>query len=124
MVIDASALLALLNSEPGADVVAESMPEGVISSVNLSEVIAKLCVSGMPEEAIRRNIQALGLDVRPFDEEQAYEAGLMHSRTQRTGISFGDRACLNLAKTLGLPALTADRTWKGLSAGVTVKVIR
>jgi PIN domain nuclease of toxin-antitoxin system len=123
-VIDASALLALLNAEPGAGVVAEALPEAVISSVNLSEVVAKLCEAGMPEKAIHQALDSLGLEVVPFDEEQAYEAGLLRAATQDTGVSLGDRSCLSLAKKLGVVALTADRAWTGLSIGVSIKVIR
>lgn len=123
-VIDASALLALLNAEQGADIVTETLLGGVISAVNLSEVIAKLCDAGMPEKAVRQAIQPLGLDIVPFDEEQSYQAGLLRTSTQDMGISLGDRACLSLAKMLGVVALTADRAWTGLSVGVTVKIIR
>jgi PIN domain nuclease of toxin-antitoxin system len=123
-VIDASALLALLNAEPGEDIVTEALPGGAISAVNLSEVIAKLCDAGMPEKAIRRALQPLGLEVVPFDEEQSYQAGLLRTVTQDTGISLGDRACLNLAKMREAIALTADKAWSRLSVGVTVKVIR
>jgi PIN domain nuclease of toxin-antitoxin system len=110
VVVDASALLALLNAEPGADIVAEALPGGVISAVNLSEVVAKLCEAGMPENAIRQALQPLGLEIVPFDEEQAYQAGLLRAATQTVGVSLGDRACLSLAKILGVVALTADRT--------------
>ena len=123
-VIDASALLALLNAEPGAGVVAEAIPGGVISAVNLSEVVAKLCDAGMPEKMIHRALQPLGIEVAPFDEEQAYQAGLLRTSTQDTGISLGDRACLSLANKLGITALTADKAWAGLSVGATIKVIR
>ena len=123
-VIDASALLALLNAEPGAGVVAEALSGGVISAVNLSEVVAKLCEVGMPEKAIQQALQPLGLEVIAFTEEQAYQAGLLRTATQGTGLSLGDRACLSLAEMLGAVALTADRAWAGLSVRVTVKVIR
>ena len=123
-VIDASALLALLNAEPGADVVAEALPRGVISAVNLSEVVAKLCEAGVPEKAIHQALQPLGIEIVPFDEEQAYQAGLLRASTQDMGVSLGDRACLSLAKMLGVEALTADRAWAGLSVGVTIKLIR
>ena len=124
VVIDASALLALLNAEPGADTVAEALPEGVISAVNLSEVVAKLCDAGMPEKAIHQALQPLGIEIVPFDEEQAYQAGLLRTSTQDLGISLGDRACLSLAKKLGIDALTADRAWTELSIGTTIKLIR
>ena len=124
VVIDASALLALLNGEPGADVVEEALPGGIISAVNLSEVVAKLCDTGMPEKAIRQVLTPLGLEIASFDEEQSYQAGMMGLSTQDSGISLSDRACLSLAKMLGVIALTADRAWAGLSVGVKVRVIR
>jgi ribonuclease VapC len=124
VVIDASALLALLNDEPGADVVAEALPQGVISAVNLSEVVAKLCDAGMPEKAIHQALKPLGIEIVPFGEEEAYQAGLLRTSTQKLGISLGDRACLSLAKKLGIEALTADKAWAGLSIGTTIKVIR
>jgi ribonuclease VapC len=124
VVIDASALLALLNEEPGAEVVTEALPQGVMAAVNLSEVIAKLCGAGMPEKAIHQALQPLGIEIVPFDEEQAYQAGLLRISTQDLGVSLGDRACLGLAKKLGIDALTADKAWAELSIGIAIKVIR
>ena len=124
IVLDASAVLALLNDEPGAEVVAEALPEAVISAVNLSEVVAKLCGAGMPQKEILQALEPLGLEVAPFDDEQAYQAGFLNASTKGAGISLGDRACLSLAKTLGVAALTADKMWTRLSVGVIVKVIR
>jgi len=123
-VLDASALLALLNNEPGAELVAEALPQGAISAINLSEVVAKLSEAGMPEEAIQEALRALPLEVVSFDQEQAYEAGLLRLRTRGVGLSLGDRGCLSLARKLGLPALTADRTWEQLAIGAEVRVIR
>ena len=123
IVVDASALLALLNNEPGADIVAEAIPDAVISTINLSEVIAKLSSAGMPEETIRFILQPLGLNI-PFAEEQAYRAGVLHATTQGAGISLGDRACLSLAQMLEAPVLTADRSWVNLPINVKIKVIR
>ena len=124
VVIDASALLALLNDEPGAAEVAEALSGGITSSVNLSEVVAKLSEAGMPEEAIRKTLQLLELKILPFEEEQAYQAGFLRPSTRQMGISSGDRACVSLAKMLDIPVLTTDRVWKELSLGVTIKVIR
>lgn len=123
-VLDASALLALLNAETGAGVVAEAIPGAVISAVNLSEVIAKLTEAGMPQKAIYQALQPLALTVAPFDEDQAYQAGLLRASTRISGLSLGDRGCLSLARRLGLPALTADRTWSELSIGVDIRLIR
>ena len=124
VVLDASALLALLNAEPGADTVAEALPDAVISAVNLSEVIAKLCGAGMPESIVRQVLVPLGLEVVPFDEEQAYQAGFLRTATRGAGLSLGDRVCLSLGKTLGLVTLTTDKTWVKLSIRVDVRVIR
>ncbi len=85
VVIDASALLALLNAEPGADVVAEVLAASVISSVNFSEVVGKLCKAGMPEKAVRQTLQTLGLKIIPFDEEQSYQSGFLRKGLEMPG---------------------------------------
>lgn len=123
-VLDASALLALLNGESGADAVAAALPGATMSAVNFSEVVAKLADAGVPALEIEQALQGPLLEVVPFDLEQAYAAGLLRSSTRGAGLSLGDRACLSLAMMLKLPALTADRTWKQLKAGVGVRVIR
>jgi len=122
-VLDASALLALLQGEPGSSRVLEVLPGVLICSVNLSEVVAKLAESGMPEGDIHRAL-GLGLEIVPFDEALAFQAGLLRPVTRRAGLSLGDRACLALAQARSLPALTTDRAWTGLDAGVDVEVIR
>lgn len=124
VVLDASAVLALLNAEPGGEVVEEVLSVSVVSAVNLSEVVAKLAEAGMPGDAIREALGALPLEVAPFDGEQAYEAGLLQTSTRGAGLSLGDRSCLSLARMLGLSAVTADRRWEGLAVGVEVRVIR
>ena len=123
-VLDASALLALLNGEPGADVVAAHLLDGAIGAVNLSEVVARLVEAGMPEEAVRSTVGGLGLSVHEFDAEQAHRAGLLRLETRSLGLSLGDRACLALGARLEVPVLTADRSWSGLKVGVKVRVIR
>ena len=124
VVLDASALMALVNQETGASLVADNITESVISAVNLSEVIAKLCSRGMPESEVRDNLESLNLEVIAFEEAQAYHCGRLITSTKKLGLSLGDRACLSLAKILGLPVLTGDKAWLGLKVGVSVKVIR
>jgi len=123
VVLDASALLALLQDEPGGDRVLESLPGGLISSVNLSEVVAKLAELGMPESDIRLAL-SLGLEVVPFDEALAFSAGALRPATRAAGLSLGDRACLALAQSRSLPALTTDRAWRDIDIDVEVEVIR
>lgn len=124
VVLDASALLALLLDEPGAPRVAALLPEAVISAVNLSEVVAKLAEHGMPEGAIRTAIDGLQLTVHGLDAAAAVQAGLLRPRTKALGLSLGDRACLALARALGRTAVTTERLWSSVDVGVDVEVIR
>lgn len=124
-VLDASALLALLNGEPGSEQVASIVTDGAaISTVNLAEVVAKLSEVGMPETLIHNALDLLGLEIVNFDFEQAYQVGLLRLLTRHAGLSLGDRACLALAQQLALPALTTDRAWEGLAIDITVQMIR
>ena len=124
VVLDASAVLALLNDEPGAETVAGLVRNSAISAVNVSEVAAKLDDAGVPEHVIRRAVGGLLMDIVPFDAEQALQSGLLRTATRAAGLSLGDRACLGLAKRLGLSAVTADRSWERVQIGVSVTVLR
>jgi len=123
-ILDASAVLALLQAEPGYEQVEASLPDSAISAVNLAEVIGKLHESGMPEEAIRSAVGALGLEVAPFTEQNGYDTGFLYAGTRHQGLSLGDRACLALGRRRNHPVITADRTWQGLDIGVDVRIIR
>jgi len=123
VVLDASALLALLYDEPGAAAVQADIDHAVISSVNMSEVIAKLTESSTVEEG-RAIVASLGLPVIAFDEAQAHAAGALRPLTRAAGLSLGDRACLACAQGLGAPVLTTDRAWKNLAVGLQIRVIR
>ena len=124
VVLDASALLAVLRAEPGAERVEVRLEGAIIGAVNLSEVVAKLIEDGVPEPQIRFAIGRLELDLHAFDAEHAYIAGILRKATRAFGLSFGDRACLALARSLGAPALTADRSWSRLDLGIAIEVIR
>lgn len=124
IVLDASAVLALLNAEPGHDVVTRALPGAVISAVNLAEVIGKLADASVPAEAIDQALGALDLDIIQFDADQARAAGLLRPQTKASGLSLGDRACLALAFARGVPALTTDRAWTELDLAVEVRLAR
>jgi PIN domain nuclease of toxin-antitoxin system len=124
VVLDSSAVLAMLWDEPGAARVVDALPGARISAVNLAEVTAKLVDRGASDEDATEILRSLGLDTVAFDPEQARAAGLMRRATQKAGLSLGDRACLALARAERAVALTADRAWTGLSLGVDVEVIR
>jgi ribonuclease VapC len=123
-VIDASALLALLHLEPGADKAAEAVRKGVVSVVNLAEVWSKLFETGHNERQARQAVGGLTLAVADFTAEDACEVGRLRPRTRVLGLSLGDRACLALALRLGLPVVTADRRWTKLDIGATIELIR
>lgn len=123
-VLDASALLALLDGEPGQEVVAPLVPGAVLGSVNLAEVVGKLAERGMPEAEIREGLKGLALEVHPADEALAYAICALRPATREHGLSLGDRACQALAATLGLPVYTADRTWSKINLGIEVRLIR
>lgn len=111
-VLDASAVLALLRDEPGANKVIPHIGRAAISAVNLQEVIKELLLSGIDETLIREMLDELRLDIRAHDVDAAYAAAALHEQTRQYGRGLGDRSCLALAIQLGVPALTADREWK------------
>src|SRR5262249_1515785 len=124
-VLDASALLAVINSETGADVVIAGMAAGAaMSTVNLSEGAVKIIESGFSDIDMLAVLQTFTIDFVPFDEGLAYQAARLRAATRASGLSLGDRACLALAQQLGVPVYTADRAWHTLSVGATVQVIR
>ncbi|RBP18063.1 PIN domain nuclease of toxin-antitoxin system [Roseiarcus fermentans] len=125
-VLDASALLAALNGEPGADRVAASLDAGVVSAVNFAEVAGAIARGGNSADEVRAILTALACPIIPADEEMAVEAGLMRALTARAGLSLGDRFCLALGRRLRAPVLTADRRWALIAddVGVTVELIR
>ena len=126
VVLDASAVLALLFEEPGAEMVRAQLRTGVIGAANLAEVLAKLSDHGLPAMEAVRAVTILGLEVAPMTEAQAGRSAELRPMTRAVGLSLGDRACLALAAELGAPVLTADRSWDAVAgaAGVSVQVIR
>lgn len=121
-VLDASALLCLFNQEAGQERVRAALTEAVISAVNYSEVVAKLVERGGGIATISRAMEHLHISVVDFDRAQAVEAGALRQATRQAGLSFGDRACLALAKSRGLVALTADQAWSHLGDPIGVKI--
>lgn len=126
VVLDASALLALLRDEAGAAKVAEHIAEARMSSVNYAEVVSHFIHAGMPPDQVDAMLRPLPMAIVEADQALATIAGRLRSITVEAGLSLGDRFCLALARRDGLPALTADRQWRivAQTAGVTVSVIR
>jgi ribonuclease VapC len=129
-VLDTSALLAYLRDEPGADVVADAITEGAaISTVNLAEVLGRASdrdadPARLAAQMADRGLLGGAISVEAFTDEDAIEVARLRPETRAQGLSLGDRACVALARRLGLPALTADTAWSRLDLDVTLRQIR
>jgi ribonuclease VapC len=126
VILDASAVLAFLLREPGQDRVMEVLlTEPRMSTVNFAEVVTKYVLRGFAAQGERLRHE-LPVVFVPVDEDLALQAALMVSVTRPLGLSLGDRICLALARRMGVPALTADRSWleAARTLGVTVEAIR
>jgi PIN domain nuclease of toxin-antitoxin system len=125
IVLDASAILAVIGGEPGTEKLTPALlARAVGSAVNLAEVQTKLGIRGWTSEQAWEDATSPVREVVPFDEQQARLAGDLVISTRHLGLSLGDRACLALGIALKLPVYTADRTWKKLKLGVAIHVIR
>ncbi len=122
--MDASALLALLHAEAGADIVARALDGSAMSSVNWSEVCQRVLAREVDLSDLRDEIEALGLVIVPFTADDAEHSAELWPSTRNRGLSLADRACLALAARLGRGALTADRTWLDAELGIDVRPIR
>lgn len=123
-ILDSSALLAFINQEQGAEIVEQYLPNAIMSSINIAEVVAVLSSIDMPEDVINNIIQDLDIEVINFDLKQAMSTGFLRKTTKSAGLSFGDRACINLASVKNLPAVTADKAWKSLDLMASIILIR
>lgn len=123
--LDASALIALINREPGSDsLTPRMMSTAMTSAVNLAEVHGKLVQWGFsPDDAWIAANEPVHETV-PFTAEQARTAGDLVTQTRALGLSLGDRACLALAMAMDAPVYTTDRSWKKLDLGIRIHVIR
>lgn len=128
VVLDSSALLALINKEEGSDMVKSILPGSIMSSVNLAEVTGILMARHkVLQKDISIIIRELVKCVISFNEEQAYIVGDLEKVNfeKRIGLSLGDKACISLGKLLNIPIYTADRAWGNLQMqDVEIKVIR
>jgi ribonuclease VapC len=129
-ILDASALLAYLQDESGAELVATALTEGcLMSAINWAETLSKLAERGQSPEVVTELLTNQGLlnnalVIVPFDAALAQETARLRPMTRRIGLSLGDRACLSLGIQSQLPVLTSDQVWANSDVGVIVKLIR
>lgn len=121
-VLDASALLAWLQDEPGAENV--QLEGALMNSVNWSEVLQKARQNDVEVEGIREELEALGLELRGFSLEEGTKAAELYPLTRAFGLSLGDRSCLATASLVAGTAVTAESVWKKAEHGVPVRLIR
>lgn len=124
VVLDASALLAYLLQEPGAEVVDGLLRDARMTSVNWAEVVQKALSAGVEVQGMREELQALGMQVEPFLATDGECAGQLWPLTRQQGLSLSDRACLSLGLRLGLTVVTCDRAWAELPLELEVQVLR
>jgi PIN domain nuclease of toxin-antitoxin system len=123
-VLDSSAVLAVLNAEPGAELVTAVLNDALVSTVNYAEVVAKLVERGGTYIQAQIALRSIALTTVDFDIALARRTGALRAETMRRGLSLGDRACLALAEREGVPAMTGDRSWVGAVSGVEIRLIR
>ena len=124
VVLDASALLAVLNQEPGYKMVEAQLSHAIISAVNLSETITVLTQIGIDLETAETLTAEIVSQIVSFDHVHAVTAAELRNATKAQDLSLGDRACLALAKLKKLPVLTADKAWGRLELGINIQIIR
>ena len=123
-VLDASAVLALLNREPGQDRVEPLLADSVICAVNYCEVLGKLIDAGLSEVNARECVDLLGIEVIGFDAGLASLSASLRPTTKKLGLSLGDRSCLALGMARRHNVVTAEKSWARLKIGVTIDLIR
>lgn len=124
VVLDASAVIAFLRREIGAEAVAGYRGNAIISAVNIAESALKLANIDMSLLEARKSIAMMRMEIIPFDLEQSHHAASIHGATRMYGLSLGDCACLQLAMSREIPVLTADRAWDEIGLDVEVILIR
>ncbi len=124
VVLDASALLAVLRNEPGGERVAPHLSRSIMSAVNVAEVAAILSRRGMVASSVLADVSKIIGEIRPFDADQARLSATLDEKTRAFGLSLGDRACLALGVSTGLTVLTADGAWAKVGLEVAIEVVR
>lgn len=124
VVLDSSAVMALMFGEPGQERVLETLPGALLSAVNLAEIISKLTIRGVNAEATENAVRRLGVEVADFTATHARIVGHLRPLTKSAGLSLGDRACIALGVSQQAEILTTDRAWATVQIPATITLIR
>jgi ribonuclease VapC len=110
VVLDASAVLAFLQDEPGASTVEQSLTSGATcSAANWSEVAQKVRAAARDWDLVRALLVSYDVDVEPVTVDDAEWAASRWRAGE--GLSLADRLCLALGERVDAEVLTADATW-------------
>jgi len=123
-VFDASALLAVMLGEPGSEIVLAEIRRGLVSTVNVVEVIQRMADHGIDSKETLKQLSRLEIEIVPFDLDQAAVVASLRPATRHKGVSLADRACLALGIDRGLPVFTTDRIWTELALPLDIRLIR
>lgn len=123
VVLDSSALIAIIKLEPGAETAEEELDGGYVSTVILAECLTKLANQGFRAADAERRFRAAGIRIEPFTEADVRITLSLHALAYED-ISLADRMCLALAIRLGLPCLTGDRAWRKLHLPIEIRLFR
>ena len=125
VILDSSALIALIKNEKGADIVEPLLGKVVMSTLNISEAAGILIDLGMTHEECKSSIEPYIDLIVPVDMEQSFEMAFLKKLTKHKGVSIGDRACIALGIKMALPIYTADKIWGNLGLeGAEIILIR
>lgn len=124
VVLDSSAILAVIQNEPGQEKVLPVLHGALISTVNLAEVATRIARGGAPQAVIEAAIHKLPVQPCDFSYEHVVFAGFMEQQTRAKGLSLGDRICLTLAIHNNVPVMTTDRAWSEIELPIEVQLIR
>lgn len=123
VVLDSSAILAMLRAEAGSEQVTAVISGALVSVINEAEVIGKLIWRGETAEQAERTVRRLPYRLVDLDRSLCRRAGSWWAMTKEQGLSLADRCCLALAERERLPALTADASWAKVALGVEVRLL-
>jgi PIN domain nuclease of toxin-antitoxin system len=125
ILLDASALIAGILLEEGADAVAAALETGAdICSVNLAEAITRLQDYEYTPEELKLAFSSMNLAILPFSQAQAVIAATLRPYIKSHNLSLGDRACLAVALESGCRTYTTDKIWAKLPLDLSIFLIR
>lgn len=123
LVVDTSALMALVRDEPGADVVESAIGNATASAVIFAECLGKLALLGYDPVGVERRLLKGGLLIAPVDGASVGGVVSLYALA-RKNVSLADRFCLALGLERNWPIMTADRPWADLGLPVELRFIR